>query len=597
MNATLGTTPHSNWQELAPLLQALGCDAKEPETWYKHHESLPDGYFILVYTQPQLALMHAMEQGQEPEKALQEWEEGANALIALYKKNRRRAVLINSHTAGSNLEGLAAALSSHWNIEIPLAKTGDSGSERPVDPYLQLIATFAVQQSRQLTGLLAQLEACTLPVNSEEAAPKSELDINALYHRISELYQEKDRYEALTKQYEALEKENQQITQQLHKAQEELETSLNNHINEQKASDKLRAEIETLKVAQAAAEQAKTKLNEDLKILRTSIKAAETQSQKHRDEATRLQQELERARQQSQEQTSAFEAENQLVIEQLHLVQEELESTLQAHKNEEKATEKLSAEIDALKTTQTKADAEKKQRAEELNKLSASLKTAESQYQKSRSEATRLQQELEQARQQSQEQKSALEAENQLIIEQLHLVQEELERQLIHKQALENQVKELTQEQDHALAAANNQINRLQNELNRIKDSAAWKAVAPVRAMGRPFKRTPPEKRKLKKQAEQLQSTQYFDAAWYLKTYPDVAESKANPVEHYLKFGAQEGRNPCPEFDTQWYVQANPDVQESGINPLIHFLNHGQEEGRAPNPRVQNSLPSPQEAK
>ena len=111
-------------------------------------------------------------------------------------------------------------------------------------------------------------------------------------------------------------------------------------------------------------------------------------------------------------------------------------------------------------------------------------------------------------RQQGQQGKSALEAENQLIIEQLHLVQEELERQLIHKQALENQVKELTQEQDHALAAANNQINRLQNELNRIKDSAAWKAVAPVRAMGRPFKRTPPEKRKLKKQAEQLQSTQ-----------------------------------------------------------------------------------------
>ena len=527
MNATLGTTPHSNWQELAPLLQALGCDAKEPETWYKHHESLPDGYFILVYTQPQLALMHAMEQGQEPEKALQEWEEGANALIALYKKNRRRAVLINSHPAGSNLEGLAAALSSHWNIEIPLAKTGDSGSERPVDPYLQLIATFAVQQSRQLTGLLAQLEACTLPVNSEEAAPKSELDINALYHRISELYQEKDRYEALTKQYEALEKENQQITQQLHKAQEELE----------------------------------------------------------------------RARQQSQEQKSALEAENQLIIEQLHLVQEELELTLQAHKDEEKGTEKLRAEIASLKAAQTKADAEKKQRAEEMNKLRASLKAAESQHHKSRNEATRLQQELEQARQQSQEQKSALEAENQLIIEQLHLVQEELERQLIHKQALENQVKELTQEQDHALAAANNQINRLQNELNRIKDSAAWKAVAPVRAMGRPFKRTPPEKRKLKKQAEQLQSTQYFDAAWYLKSYPDVAESQANPAEHYLKFGAQEGRNPGPEFDTQWYVQANPDVQESGINPLIHFLNHGQEEGRAPNPRVQSSLPSPQEAK
>lgn len=257
----------------------------------------------------------------------------------------------------------------------------------------------------------------------------------------------------------------------------------------------------------------------------------------------------------------------------------------------------MRSEIQTLKAAHTKAEKTEKQLTEELNKVRISLKAAETRSQQKSEEASGLQKELDQVGQQHQLEKTALEDENRLVIEQLHLVQEELERQLIRKQALENQVQKLNAEQDHALAAANSQINRLQNELNRIKGSTAWKAAAPVRAIGRPFKRTTPDKRRLKRQAEQLAATHYFDADWYLKTYPDVAENNTSPAEHYLKFGAQEGRNPGPEFETQWYVQANPDVQESGINPLIHFLNHGQEEGRALNPRVQNSLPSPQEAK
>ena len=66
-----------------------------------------------------------------------------------------------------------------------------------------------------------------------------------------------------------------------------------------------------------------------------------------------------------------------------------------------------------------------------------------------------------------------------------------------------------------------------------------------------------------------------FDREWYLKTYPDVAESGMDPIRHYIAFGAREGRDPSPEFSTRGYLSSNPDVGATGVNPLWHFIRHG----------------------
>ncbi len=71
------------------------------------------------------------------------------------------------------------------------------------------------------------------------------------------------------------------------------------------------------------------------------------------------------------------------------------------------------------------------------------------------------------------------------------------------------------------------------------------------------------------------------DADYYLTRYPDVAAANLAPIEHYVRYGADEGRWPNAWFDTAHYLQANPDVAASGINPLLHFLAHGHAEGRA----------------
>lgn len=46
-----------------------------------------------------------------------------------------------------------------------------------------------------------------------------------------------------------------------------------------------------------------------------------------------------------------------------------------------------------------------------------------------------------------------------------------------------------------------------------------------------------------------------FDEDWYRTTYPDVAQSGLDPIEHYLTIGARDGRNPGPLFDTAYYAR------------------------------------------
>jgi hypothetical protein len=75
-----------------------------------------------------------------------------------------------------------------------------------------------------------------------------------------------------------------------------------------------------------------------------------------------------------------------------------------------------------------------------------------------------------------------------------------------------------------------------------------------------------------------------FDRDWYLKNNPDVRKSGLDPVLHYLKFGAAEGRKPNPLFDSDWYLQQYPDVRATNINPLVHYLRHGAAEGCDPSP-------------
>jgi hypothetical protein len=63
-----------------------------------------------------------------------------------------------------------------------------------------------------------------------------------------------------------------------------------------------------------------------------------------------------------------------------------------------------------------------------------------------------------------------------------------------------------------------------------------------------------------------------------------VRLAAVNPLEHYVRFGAAEGRDPHPLFDTAWYLAHNPDARIVGITPLEHYVRCGADRGGSPHP-------------
>ncbi len=116
----------------------------------------------------------------------------------------------------------------------------------------------------------------------------------------------------------------------------------------------------------------------------------------------------------------------------------------------------------------------------------------------------------------------------------------------------------------------------------RMKASTSWKVTRPLRWFGNTFGPGAKEKKRLRRQCSLLAQSGLFDPAWYSSTYPDVVQSGIDPVEHYLRHGAREGRNPGPRFNTQNYLRRYPDVAKATppINPLLHYVLHGKKEGR-----------------
>jgi len=208
--------------------------------------------------------------------------------------------------------------------------------------------------------------------------------------------------------------------------------------------------------------------------------------------------------------------------------------------------------------------------------------------------------------------------ERDLILSQLHQVQEELER-YFHALRSEKETNKTIQQEckakeqlhKHTQLASDKQNSKeiakleselrknkaraasaefagqlLQQELSTLKESISWKTAKPIRMIGRLVKKTDKEREALLQQIGLLLTSEYFDVDWYLRNYTDVAESKMNPAEHYLLFGAKEGRLPSPFFDGNWYLQHYPDVAAADINPLLHFIMYGQQEGRTSSPKL-----------
>jgi hypothetical protein len=206
--------------------------------------------------------------------------------------------------------------------------------------------------------------------------------------------------------------------------------------------------------------------------------------------------------------------------------------------------------------------------------------------QKERDEARQQHQQLsgqsaanEKERKSLQQEKQSLQEENELLLRQLHEVQEELEHYyLLHQKTEQQQGVESTQP-DAASASQEPGMNG-----RDLEDTGLANSVSILRAAGSWFGLASKHKKALRQNAQLLRQSGYFDEAWYREQYPDVAQAGLDPIEHYLEVGVSRGLNPSPRFDTRWYLQSYPDVAQAKMNPLLHFLKFGKDEGRQPRP-------------
>src|SRR5689334_797729 len=81
-----------------------------------------------------------------------------------------------------------------------------------------------------------------------------------------------------------------------------------------------------------------------------------------------------------------------------------------------------------------------------------------------------------------------------------------------------------------------------------------------------------------------IRRSAFFDEAWYLQKYPDVASAGADAALHYFLHGATEGRDPGPKFSTNTYILQTAASSIEGENPLVHFEKHATAAQRAKPP-------------
>lgn len=132
---------------------------------------------------------------------------------------------------------------------------------------------------------------------------------------------------------------------------------------------------------------------------------------------------------------------------------------------------------------------------------------------------------------------------------------------------------------ERKLLAKDNEISIYKEQLDKLKDSFAWKAAAPARALSNKFKKKS-SKSMLSKHVDTVQNSGLFNVDWYRKNCPEIDALALSPVEHYLTIGFKVGLTPSERFNGNDYLARYPDVQQEGVNPLLHYLMFGKNEGR-----------------
>ncbi|WP_241697968.1 hypothetical protein [Rheinheimera pleomorphica] len=539
----------------------------------------PNSEFAVAYAAPEQQLGLQLAQGDTPEQAANSWCRQIKAVLQLQQQQRRRLKLFNLSFSANQGAALPA-----W-----VQYQADKHQPCPLDSLYTVLGAQLLRQHDNGAALLARLDASSLPLSTGAyqfnlaALQQQAGDTRALDAANAALADANADRASLNSQLTAANDERNVLLQQLQHVQQELEQLFQKKQRVKQQYSQLEQDYRT-EVAS---------LSEKLQHGAQTVEKTASQLHGLQDELQRItaaHNQLQQQHTQATVQLAASNDERDLLLQQLQHVQQELEQLFQKKQSVKQQYSQLEQDYRT-----------------EVASLSAKLQHGEQTVEKTAGQLHKLQDQVKRitdGHNQSQQQLNSINTERDQLLQQLQQVQQELEQYYIKWQQAEQklnysdtardkqQQRELSKLESQLrkskarAAGAEHQLQLLQQELGAVKSSTLWKSGAPVRALTRLVKKTDPARQKLQQEAALIITSEYFDIDWYLQRYPDVAEANINPAEHYLKFGANEGRMPGPLFDGDWYLKRYPDVAQSGINPLLHFIKFGQLEGRSASPKL-----------
>ena len=512
------------------------------------------------------------------------------------------AYYLSAEQVKIELEQQLQQLSSTKNAELSQAaeqykavKTALDSSKMQLDKTTKLLADRQQELENLQQLLLASQEQVT---NKTAELSNSEEKLASVTVTARKLEQQQ---QALQQQVIDAEAEGKLVLEQLLMVQEELEKLfLANQKNEaefattlaqkdkkivwlQKSGAKQKAEVEQLQEQVQALQNVATELTQRVEQLNETAVLAEQRNaeleQSNNDLSQELLQKEQRFNQltiQSEQRLADLEQSKAQLGQQL--VHKEQQSIEQAKHAEQLKLQLVNAKNDNIDL--------QRQKTADLHQLAqlhdAARKELQNQLQQREAELEQLQKQLQQTQQRSGKELSQLQNSYQQTTDELSQLKQNYQKLNAELKTLKRSSKaqNLAQQKEvSTLMAQIIELKKARQELDFIKTTTSWKLTKPVRFLSQ-SRRTKAEKAKLERDCALLEQHDLFDAQWYYQQYPDVAASGMSAAEHYICFGAQEGRNPGPVFDTQWYYRNYLDVALNGANPLVHYIKFGHNEGR-----------------
>lgn len=510
MTLTIGAIPYSQWHALTPLLEHLGWNQSQNtdvETWYQRElntEAVSNSeYYLLFHSRPELVLARALELGQSLEQAYTDWEEAVEKLLAFYKRNRSRAVLLDATAVCEAPTKLLNWLKNN-RPELSAKVTGSFGENSiatpAASPTLLVVASLFVSSQVGAEERLAQLEATSIPLN-DQGYVATDITLSAV---VSEYKKHESSSELLDETRNELSRvqkklattsntftielndskaENELLTLQLHQVQEELEQT-----------DGQRQKLDQ-RLEQAISE------NNDLQIQKASL------IKESKNLVSRLEMEISDSNTLREERNAVAaqkEGLSKIVVEQDQNIDE-----LKTHLSRTQSD--LESFYTRAEQLENNAAASKKEATNQIVKLKRELKAAEHQQRVLNNELAQIRKSVAWR-----------------IASPFHAITGAAK--LVHSPS--RQRKRLIEQ---AGALENSSLFDAGWYIERYPDVASVPTSPAVHYL-------------MYGASEGRDPSEHFSTNWYLKQYRDVAQSGLNPLLHYIQYGEREGRLPRPKL-------------------------------------------------